>query len=171
MIIRQETASDHDKIYRLVKTAFATAQVSDGTEQDFINMLRASGNYIPELALVAEEDGKLIGHVMLTRQTVDMPGGQEFQALLPAPLAVALEYRNKGIGAKLAAESLSLAKEMGYQAVFLVGNPDYYGRLGFAETTKWGIKNSNEIPDKFVLGLELNGGALDGISGSINFHS
>lgn len=171
MIIRQEAASDYDEIYQLVKTAFATAQVSDGTEQDFVNMLRASGNYIPELALVAEKNGKLIGHVMLTRQRVDMPDGQKFEGLLLAPLSVALEFRSKGIGTKLAAESLRLAKEMGYRAVFLVGNPDYYCRLGFEETTKWGIKNSNEIPDKFVLGLELSAGALDLIGGSINFHS
>ena len=50
-----------------MKLAFETAHVSNGEEQDFVNQLRAEGNYIPRLALVAEEDGKLIGHIMLTR--------------------------------------------------------------------------------------------------------
>ena len=64
MTIRQATPEDFDAIYSLVKTAFQTAKVSDGGEQDFVLKLR-KGSYIPELELVAEEDGVLIGHIML----------------------------------------------------------------------------------------------------------
>ena len=60
MTIRQATPEDFDAIYSLVKTAFQTAKVSDGDEQDFVLKLR-KGRYIPELELVAEEDGVLIG--------------------------------------------------------------------------------------------------------------
>ena len=55
MIIRQETKEDFKEIYKLVKNAFETARVSNGKEQDYVNELRASSKYIPELALVVEE--------------------------------------------------------------------------------------------------------------------
>lgn len=59
--VRQEREAEFPAIYELIRTAFATAEVSDGDEQDFANRLRIHGNYIPELALVAECQGKLIG--------------------------------------------------------------------------------------------------------------
>ena len=48
-------------IYELVKTAFATAKVSEGDEQDFVEPLRRGGGYIPDLALVMEDRGRLSG--------------------------------------------------------------------------------------------------------------
>lgn len=108
MIIRKETEKDFDRIYDLVKVAFQTAKVSNGKEQDFATELRNSGNYIPELALVAEEDGKLIGHIMLTKMYITTGDGK-FEALLIAPISVLLEYRNKGVGSELINESFRLA--------------------------------------------------------------
>ena len=67
MIIRQEKPDEFKNIYDLVKTAFQTAKVANGKEQDYVDKLRASGNYIPKLALIAEVDEKLVGHIMLTR--------------------------------------------------------------------------------------------------------
>ena len=71
MLLRQEREAEFPAIYDLVKTAFETARVSNGDEQNFVARLRAGGNYIPELALVAEEEGKLIGHIMLTRTFIE----------------------------------------------------------------------------------------------------
>ena len=85
MTIRQATPKDFDAIYSLVKTAFQTAKVSDGGEQDFVLKLR-KGSYIPELELVAEEDGVLIGHIMLTGASIRENGGC-FGTLLLAPLS------------------------------------------------------------------------------------
>ena len=107
MTIRQATPEDFDAIYSLVKTAFQTAKVSDGGEQDFVLKLR-KGSYIPELELVAEEDGVLIGHIMLTGASIRENGGC-FGTLLLAPLSVALEWRAKGIGAALIREALAKA--------------------------------------------------------------
>ena len=61
MTIRKAAQEDHPSIYHLVRTAFATARVSDGTEQDFVLELRRRDTYRPELELVAEENGQLIG--------------------------------------------------------------------------------------------------------------
>ena len=130
MIVRQEQPSEFQSVYDLVKIAFQTAKVSDGNEQDFVNKLRASMNYIPQLALVAEEDSKLVGHIMLNKTYVTM-GNSKFDALLLAPLSVRLEYRRRGIGSKLVRQSFELAKNLGHSVVFVVGDPAFYGRFGF----------------------------------------
>ncbi len=113
--------------------------MSDGNEQNFVNTLRASGTYIPELALVVEEKEKLVWHIMLTK-TYIVAKGSKFDALLLAPLSVALDYRNRGIGSKLVKESFELAK-MGYNAVFVLGDPAFYSRFSFRSSVLFGIKH------------------------------
>lgn len=166
MDIRVAEEKDFKEIYSFVKTAFETARVSDGTEQDFVQRLRAGETYLPELEFVAEENGVLMGHVMLTEQAYQTSDGVR-TGVLVAPLAVALPYRNMGIGGELLRHACAQAAEAGYTAAFLVGNPQYYGRFGFCETSEFGIKNTSDIPDEFVLGCELGEGALRGISGEI----
>ena len=165
MIIRRETPEEFSQIYELVKVAFKTAKVSNGKEQDFVNQLRSSGSYIPELALVAEENGKMIGHIMLTK-TYIVNSGNKFETLLLAPISVALEYRNRGVGSNLIKESFKLAKGMGYTSVILVGDPAYYHRFGFKTAVNFGIKHAHNIPDENVMACELVQDALCGIGGT-----
>jgi len=168
MIIRPENPEQFPRIYDLVKIAFQTAKASNGKEQDFVNQLRSSGNYITELALVAEENDQLVGHIMLTRTYIDN-GGNRFEILLLAPVSVALEFRNRGVGSKLIKEALRLAGEMGYTSVILVGDPAYYRRFGFKASVEFGIKNTNNIPDEYVMVSELVPCVLKGVSGTVDF--
>lgn len=165
MKIRQETEQDFDEIYTLIQTAFKTAKVSDGSEQDFAVGLRNGENYIPELALVAEKDNRLIGHIMLTKIYVKQDD-RSFEGLLLAPISILLEYRNQGLGSMLIEKSLALAKDMGYTAVFLVGDPAYYHRFGFGRSADYGIKYADNIPDRYVMVRELVPHALNGVTGT-----
>ena len=165
--IRPEIADDYDGIYSLIQTAFQTAKVKDGDEQDFAVGLRNGKNYLPELALVAEAEGKLIGHIMLTKTIVLQPSGDQYEALLLAPISVLLEYRDMGVGAALIKESFRIARSMGYSAVFLCGDPGYYNQFGFKQTTVWGIRPKNNIPEQYVLACELSPKALEGVSGVV----
>ena len=166
MIIRQEKPSDFQNIYDLVKVSFQTAKVSNGNEQDYVNKLRASDGYIPDLALVAEEDRNIIGHIMLTK-TYITTGTSKVEALLLAPLSVSLSYRKRGIGSKLVRNSLKLAENSGYTTVFVVGDPAFYGRFGFKSSTLFGVKHIPAIPDEYVMVFELSVGALAGVTGTI----
>jgi putative acetyltransferase len=169
VIIRQEKPAEYSAIYDFVKVAFKTAKVADGNEQDYVDKLRASGNYVPELALAAEEDGKIVGHIMLTKTYVET-GSSRVEALLLAPLSVALEYRGRGIGSKLVLYSFDLAKKLGYLAVFVVGDPAYYCRFGFKSSAPFGIKHvPMAIPDENLMVYELSAGALAGVTGTVNF--
>jgi len=175
MIIRQETEYDFSQIYDFVKKAFQTANCSDGTEQDLVNKLRAGENYIPKLALVAEDesdDGKIIGYVMLTKIAIKgiaaMPKNR-FEILLLAPIAIEESRRNKGIGSTLIREGVKRAKNEGYAAIILVGDPQYYKQFGFVSASNFGIKNKQKIPDGNVLVLEFVSGILDGMAGTVDF--
>ncbi len=95
MIVRRETEADLDGIYDLVKLAFQTAKVTNGDEQEYQVRLRNGDNYIPELALVAEEDGQLVGHIMLTR-TYITDGDDKHEALLLGPLSVPVGVSQAG---------------------------------------------------------------------------
>lgn len=57
--IRKEEKQDYEEVYNVVKTAFETAQHSDGNEQDLVTELRKSKNFIPELSLVAVKNEKI----------------------------------------------------------------------------------------------------------------
>lgn len=167
MVIRRERQEEFPQIYDLVKIAFQTAKVSNGKEQDFTDQLRSEDNYIPELALVAEEENKLIGHIMLT-ETYIVSGSDKFKSLLLAPISVVLDYRDKGVGSSLIKESFRLAKEMGYTSVLLVGDPAYYHRFGFQTAADFGIKHMHDIPDENVMACELVPHALDGVNGTMD---
>lgn len=168
MTIRPEKPGEFAELYKLIETAFRTARVADGDEQNFTARLRAGTGYIPALALVAEEDGKLAGQVMLTRFAVETEGG-DGEILLVAPLSVVLEYRNRGVGAALMREGLRRAAAMGFRAALLAGDPAYYGRFGFRRSTGFGIGNTDGIPEEYVLAVELMPGALDGMNGTVTF--
>lgn len=101
MNIRKVRSTDYDNIYELVKVAFETALVSDGTKQDFVLKLRSGEGYISEFERVAEKNG-------------------DFEALLLAPICVKLNYRNEGISSMLIKESLKLAQDKGYTASCLL---------------------------------------------------
>ena len=122
--IRQETPADYDAVYRLVKEAFATADHSDGDEQDLVVRLRKSDAFIPELSLVAEANGVLAGYILLTKIGV----GEETE-LAAAPLAVAPAFQRKGVGSALIREVERAARELGYRYIVILGSMQVSGIL------------------------------------------
>lgn len=166
MQIRQVNQNDYESIYQLVKEAFQTAKVSDGTEQDFVLKLREENSYIPELELVAEENNQLIGHIMFTKQTIKTTSG-DYIGLLVAPLCVKLEKRNQGIGKQLMYAGFKRAEQLGYTAAFLLGDFQYYKKFGFKPIKELKIENKTPFPEEHVLGCEIVQGSLKNISGYI----
>lgn len=168
--IRPETKTDYAEIYTLIKTAFETAKVKDGDEQEYAANLRKTSKYIQGLSLVAEQDRQLIGHVMFTELEISQTLGiNKIKALLIAPLSVKLEYRNCGIGSALVEEGFRLAKLRGYTAVFLCGDPEYYKRFGFLKSSIFNITNVNNVPEQYSLACPLVSDALTGIAGTFDF--
>ena len=86
-----------------------------------------------------------------------------------SPVSVLPEYQGKGIGSKLIESSFNQCLEIGWSALFLVGNPHYYYRFGFemANTRDF----THEGPHaEYLQCKELNLGSFDDLSGDVKFH-
>lgn len=150
MLIRQETTSDFGIVYCLIKSAFLSAEHSDGNEQDLVVALRKSDAFIPELSLVAEIDDKIVGHIMFTKAKV----GKD-TVLVLAPLAVTPEYQKQGIGTGLINEGHRIAKELGYGYSLVLGSEKYYPRFGYVPAENLGIHASFDISAENFMAIQL----------------
>jgi putative acetyltransferase len=132
-VIRAEQPEDHDAIRVVVAAAFKDTNVAD-----LVEAIRAAPEYAPELALVAEVDGEIVGHVMVSFTALD-DGTTCHQIFQLSPLAVAPEQQGTGVGSALVRTALERAKEMGAEFVVLEGDPRYYSRFGFEPSADYGI--------------------------------
>lgn len=164
MIIRPIKDGETTYLYDFIKTAFATAYVADGNEQDYASNVRQSPLYIKELEYVAEENNTIVGDVVLSKFKVD-----GLNALMLNIVCVDVNYRNRGLGSSLIGVALSKAIELGYDSVFLAGDPKLYSRLGFKPTIEFNLKNINGYDDRYILCKELKQGALNNVSGTFDF--
>ena len=133
MVIRPESPDDHDAIRGVVAAAFGSE-----TEAALVDRIRASPEYVPETALVAEVDGAIVGHVMISRALIRNDGGDRPISML-SPLAVLPDRQRAGIGGALVRAALDVADARGEPVVILEGSPVYYGRLGFEHSVRYGI--------------------------------
>ena len=151
MIVRPETASDYEAIGELLRSAFAGE-----VECRLVRLVRASDNYVPDLTLVAEENGRVVGHIMFSYVT--LKGDEEFRVLSLACMAVTPERQRSGIGGALVEAGLERAEERGEPLVIVVGHPTYYPRFGFEPASRYGIEPpSADIPDAAFMVRRLSG--------------
>lgn len=162
IIIREENNKDFNKVYDVVRLAFENEEHTDHNEHNLVNKLRNSDVFIKELSLVAESDGKIIGHTMITKIKIG-----EHTSLALAPLAVLPKYHGRGVGRKLILEGHKIAKDLGYSSVIILGNPNYYSRFGYVAASKWGIKAPFEVPDENFMAIELIDSGLKNVSGEV----
>ena len=126
MVIRNETEADIGAITEVTIAAFESLQISNHTEQFIIEALRAAKALT--VSLVAELDGRLIGHIAFSPVTIS-DGTRNWYGL--GPVSVSPEYQRKGVGKALIQEGLSRLKNLNAQGCFVVGHPEYYRKFGF----------------------------------------
>ena len=113
------------------------------------------------LSLVADLDGQIIGHILLT----PIVGPERTLAL--APHTVLPAWREMQIGTELVRHALKLARQQGWRSVFVFGQPDYYRRFGFKSRTADCAEVTWQGPR--FLALELEPGALAEWSGPLDY--
>jgi len=126
MLIRNEKESDINAIYDVTVAAFKDHPYSHQTEQFIVNALRVDGAL--SLSLVAEVDGKVVGHVAFSPVSIS-DGSEGWYGL--GPVSVLPELQRQGIGKALINEGLTRLKLLGAMGCILVGDPGYYTRFGF----------------------------------------
>ena len=114
------------------------------------------------LAFSAMAEGRLVGTLRLWHVSA---GG--IPALMLGPLAVEASSRKFGAGTALMDHALAAATARGHRAVILLGDAPYYARFGFSAGRMAALALPGPFERDRLLGLELQAGALDGISGMI----
>lgn len=159
--VRAERPGDHAAVARVHEAAFGRPE-----EARLVRVLRAAT--APMLSLVAERAGRIAGHVLLTPVAIDGSDGPPSAGL--APLGVLPDEQGRGVGSALVREALRLAPERGWQAVFLLGEPEYYERFGFTLAAPRGLHYESSAFDRGFQVIELVPGALGGRRGRVRYH-
>ena len=166
MTIRLEQPSDYREVENLTREAFWNVYRPGCTEHYVLNQFRNNPDFIPELDLVMEEDGKIIGHVMFSKAELLLDDGTKRPSWTFGPISIHPDYKRKGYGLKLLNYALDKAREMGIGFLCMEGNIDFYSQAGFDLASKLGIHYHAEPHDAevpYFLALELIPGWLGGI--------
>lgn len=124
--IRKEKNIDVEKIYEITEAAFLNAPHTDHAEQFIVNALRNSGALA--ISLVAEDAGKVIGHVAVSRVSIS-DGSEGWFGL--GPISVHPAAQRSGVGSKLMKKALAALKNINANGCVLLGDPSFYKRFGF----------------------------------------
>lgn len=148
--IRPEGPDDIPSVRQVHEAAFPTS-----AEANLVDRLRANGK--TAVALVAEGDGRIVGHILFSPVTLEPPGGAVGFAL--APVAVLHDYEHHGVGRRLVQNGLAECHAQGAAFVVVLGEPAYYERFGFERASKHGLRSEYDAGDSFMV-FELVSGAL-----------
>lgn len=159
-IIRSEKKEDYEQITLIHIRAFG-----HDLEANIIANVRAESHYDKDLSLVAEVNGKIVGHILFTPVSIENTY-ESHSALMLAPLAVDSWYRGMGIGSKLIQKGIDVAKVKGFK-LMLVSGHSYYDKFGFQCTKQ--IFRPNPVRGKHIRVLELEEGAKKDVMGVIKY--
>ncbi len=164
--IRPETESDNRAVENLTREAFWNVYRPGCMEHYVLHCFRTDPAFVPELDLVMELDGTLIGHIMYARSEIACSDGRALPIMTFGPISIAPEYKRQGYGKCLLDYSMEKAKEMGAGALAITGNILFYGKSGFVPAKSKGIRYADDPDASYLLIKELTPGFLSGISGT-----
>lgn len=159
VLIRPETPADISAITDVTVAAFATLEISQHTEQFIVEALRAAGALT--VSLVAEMDGRVIGHVAFSPVTM-ADGSPGWYGL--GPVSVLPEHQRSGVGKALIEQGLARLKALQARGCCLVGHPEYYRKFGFSNAP--GLAHEG-VPPEFFFALVFDGPLPQG---TVTFH-
>jgi putative acetyltransferase len=151
-VVREERPEDIAAIHHVNEQAFGRPD-----EADLVDKLRERGK--ATLSLVAEEDDRILGHILFSPVTIDA-ADNTLSALGLAPMAVLPQHQRRGIGSLLVRTGLEECRKAGQTCVVVLGHPEYYPRFGFVPAARYGIKSEFDVPDEAFMIIELSPGVL-----------
>lgn len=163
--LRPEGPADFREVEELTRNAFWNHHAPGCDEHYLAHILRESSDFVPELDYVAVHDGKVVGNIMYTRAKIVLDRGGEREVLCFGPLAVDPAFQGRGVGGALIERTKTLARELGYKAILIFGDPEYYSRFGFVPAERYGVGTSWGVYIISLQALELQPGALEDCEG------
>lgn len=162
-IVRGEKEADLGAVFEINRLAYGRED-----EGILINSIRKSKSYEKGFSLVAVKDDVILGHALFSKGFITHRG-RRFKCLVLGPVAVLPEHQRRGIGTSLVNEGLERAREVGFGAVVVVGDPVYFGRFGFVPAITKKLRTSLKVPDENFMVREISRNALRGIIGTVMF--
>jgi putative acetyltransferase len=153
VLIRNEEPHDIPGARKIVEEAFGQP-----AEANLVDRLRIDGESI--ICAVAVDAGHIVGHIMFSRMTAP------FRALGLAPVAVMPSRQRNGIGSQLIRWGLAQAATNGWQGVFVLGDPKFYGKFGFSAELASGF--DSPYAGEHFMALALNG-VFPATSGKVEY--
>ncbi len=160
--IRNETPADYQSVEDMTRRAFYNLYIPGCVEHYLVHVMRGHEDFISELDLVLELDGRVIGNIMYTRARLTDEAGAEKEILTFGPVCVLPEYQRKGYGRKLMEYSFERAAALGYDVIVIFGSPANYVGRGFQSCKKHNVCVEGGKYPAAMLVKELKPGALDG---------
>ncbi|TJY43881.1 N-acetyltransferase [Cohnella pontilimi] len=165
MNIRTETRDDFEEVHELHVAAFGKRE----DEALLVERIRQSEGFIPELSIVAQLDGNIIGHALFSRASL-LEGSEVKPVIVLAPIGVTPAKQKKGVGGQLIREGLKRCGELGYGVVLLIGHPSYYPKFGFWPARGFGLELKQfNVPDEVFMVCEVIEGALNQVKGELQY--
>lgn len=140
------------------------AAFGSSDEANLVDALRA--DLVVLLSLVAELDGRVVGHILFSRMSIETPTGA-VPAVALAPMAVLPPFQRQGIGGRLIRHGLDALRGLNERIVIVVGHATYYPRFGFSAEKARSLENP--FPPDVFMALELSPGALDRVGGPVRY--
>jgi predicted N-acetyltransferase YhbS len=139
--------------------------------RSLVEEIRAKRWYLPELELImVDETDEVIGYVNFAR--FHLGGKYEDELLLLSPVAVKTELQRQHISRELIERGFVKARELGYKAVIVEGNPMNYRSRGFVTSAPFGITAHESVglpAPECLMVKELVPGGLEGIHGVVSY--
>jgi putative acetyltransferase len=144
--IRAESPDDRAAVFAVNRAAFES-----DAEARLVDRLRLEAD--PVVSLVAEVDACIVGHILFSPATLSADAGLFVMGL--GPMAVVPGQQNRGIGSALVRAGLDRCRDLGCEAVFVLGHPLFYPRFGFESASTYAISSDYDLPDEVFMALEL----------------
>ena len=176
--IRPEEHKDYKSIVSLILRSFQEGtDYSDGTDIiALVEEIRDSEYYIPELSVVAELDGKIVGHFLFSKFPLSptSAGGHNHNTdpgiVMLAPVSVHADYFRQGIGSAMLTMGIEKVRESGYKGITVEGNYKFYNEVGFRTSSEYNIFPTSGYPmqePRCMMCQETYKGSLNGVHGYI----
>ena len=162
IIVRSETPEDIRAIDVVHLSAF-----EGESEAQLLSTLRGGSDFDPNLSLVAELNGRIVGHVLLSKVSLEREAWKT-EVLALGPMAVVPSQSHRGIGVELINAAVTKAREYGTGMIVVAGHPDYYTHCGFVPATDCGLTSNLSLPDDALTVMELVEGSAKG-GGTVHY--
>lgn len=163
--LRTEQVSDYKETEFVTREAFWNHYSPGCNEHYLLHIMRDSPNFVKELDFVALCDGKIVGNVVYLKSCIVADDGNRYEVLSLGPISVLPDFQRKGIARMLIGHTRVLAVRMGFRAILLCGDPDFYSRVGFLPAEDFGIRTADNTYFKALHVCGLYENALNDIRG------